>query len=334
MILISIVETEPDSIALAVLSSAPNLGNLDETQEKVALEYLAIQLAIRDREELIKVFCHSSPDLLTSSIRSLASAYDPIIRGLHNAVNLSSGVSDLESFLNDLIRVSTIDSSSKGGSAKLPSVEDYCRLLQKHQGSSHRFIHQVLMNGKELSRWYHEYAEHAAKQYRQKDPPKSPDTNGNIDTAAGDFTERLEILFSTLSETNKAKVLSEIDAHAMYLSSITDSSSTSMSTVLGNLAAGVSESSKGPGMYLFRWQSLMDETKITPAVAGGPVRLGESESVKDATTVDIDGKKKGDVHPVQVNDEGEKSSPDVSTTVRLLGTRFVDILRGLVESGG
>lgn len=68
--------------------------------------------------------------------------------------------------------------------------------MQKHQGSSHRFIHQVLKNGKDLSQWYYEYAMHAAKQYRQE---TSPDIdNGTGVASAGDFTGHLSTLVSSL----------------------------------------------------------------------------------------------------------------------------------------
>ncbi len=325
-------ETSPESLTLAILSSNPSLPALNSRQQTLALSYLSNQLSIRDREQLITVLCRSSPDLLTQSIRTIIPAYDPIIRALHNAADLSGGVSDLEAFLNDLIKVSTIDGKSKGADAKLPTVEDYVTLLQKHQGSSHRFIHQVLKNGKELSVWYHGYAAHAAEQYQQKSSLVLDDNEGVGAAAAGDFTPKLQTLLSTLSERDKTAVLQEIDAHASYLSSLTTASTDSMKTIIRNLAAGRSETSKGPGMYLARWQWLMDETPITPATSGGPVRSGKSESVRLATAVDIDGKEKGDAANVEEVDKSVANPPDVGKTVELLAPRFKEILRGLVNS--
>ena len=143
------LEVEAQPITLTILSSSSGFENLSEAQQKLALEYLAIELAIRDREQLVRVFCHSSPDLFISSIRAIVPAYDQIIRALHNAADLSDGVSDFEAFLNDLIKVSTIQGKAKGNH-NTPSVEDYCQLLRKHQGSSHKFIHQVLKKSKDL----------------------------------------------------------------------------------------------------------------------------------------------------------------------------------------
>ena len=291
------------------------------------MEYLAIQLAIRDREELIDGLCHHSPDLLTSSIRTVLPAYDPIIRGLHQAYDLSGGISDLENFLNDLISVSTV--KSKTGVSKPPSVEDFCRLLQKHQGSSHRFIHQVLKNNKDLSQKYYDYAVHAAKQYRQA-TERAIDDESTGTAAAGDFTTHIESLWSKLPEAEKAKVLDEIDKHAEYLFNLGHSSTHSMKTVISHLADGESDVQHGPGMYLSRWQALMDETPITPANPSGPVRSGKSESVRYATTVDIDGKRKGDSANLDKMADIEATPPDASNTVQLLGPGFRDVLRGAI----
>ena len=322
-------ENQPESIVNAILTSSSNAEKPSENQHKLALEYLAIQLAIRDREELIDGLCHHSPDLLTSSIRTVLPAYDPIIRGLHQAYDLSGGVSDLENFLNDLINVSTV--KAKNGATKPPSVEDFCRLLQRHQGSSHRFIHQVLKNSKDLSQQYYDYAVHAARQYRQE-TERAIDDESTGTAAAGDFTPHLETLFSNLSETDRAKVTAEIEKHAEYLFLLTHSSTQSMKTVINHLAEGESDIQRGPGMYLSRWQTLMDDTPITPANPTGPVRSGKSESVRDATTVDIDGKRKGDVANLEKADESQEDAtpPDVSNTVRLLVPGFQDVLRSVV----
>ena len=313
----------PESIVIAVLSELPESIELSQMQHELALEYIAIQLAIRDREQLINVLCNHQPDLFTSSVRTLVSAYDPIIRALHQAVDLSAGVSDAEAFLNDLINISRVDAIN--GSSKTPSLEDYCRLLDKHQGSSHRFIHQVLKNGKELSIWYREYAEHAAKQYQQENyHPRADELPTH--TAAGDFTPQLESLFRALSDDDKSKVLKEADTHAEYLSSLSETSTSRMKTVIRQLPQPDSNTMLGPGMFISRWQALMDETPITPAEPEGSVRRGKDASVKDATRVDTDGSKKGTAGLEKVQDS-IVTAPDASNTVRLLSPGFRDTLR-------
>ena len=318
-------EMLPESIVKAVLSESSE-SELSHIQHELALEYIAIQLAIRDREQLINVLCNHQPDLFTSSIRTLVSAYEPIIRALHQAVDLSAGVSDAEAFLTDLIKISQAE--NKNGTSKSPSVEDYCRLLDKHQPSSHRFIHQVLKNGKELSKWYREYAEHAAKQYQQEKSTARVDehpTNG----AAGDFTPQLESLFVALSDDEKSKVLKEADQHAEYLASLTETSTTRMKTVIRQLSEPESNTMLGPGMFLSRWQALMDEALITPAKPEGPVRHGKDPSVKDATRVDTDGSKKGAGGVQEGVGEEMASPPDVGNSVRLLSDGFRESLRSL-----
>lgn len=316
----------PESIVNAVLSELPEPKELSTMQHELALEYIAIQLAIRDREQLISVLCNHQPDLFTSSIRTLVSAYEPIIRALHQAVDLSAGVSDAEAFLTDLINISRDD--NKNGSSKTPSVEDYCRLLDKHQGSSHRFIHQVLKNGKDLSKWYRAYAEHAAKQYKQETFLPRPDDHPT-NNAAGDFTPQLESLFGTLSDDDKSKVLKEADKHAKYLSSLAETSTRRMKTVIGQLSLPESDTMLGPGMFISRWQALMDEAPITPAQPEGPVRHGKDASVKDATRVDTDGSKKGTVGVQEKVQDSIVPPPDVSYSVRLLTPGFRDTLKSM-----
>lgn len=319
-------EMEPKSVVSAILSESPKPESLSEEQHKLASDYVAIQLAIRDREELVRVFCHLSPDLLTSSIRSVIPSYDPIIRALHQAVDLSGSVSDLEAFLNDLIKIATVD--SKSGKSQPPTVEEFCQLIHKHQGSSHRFIHQVVKNGKDLKHWYHEYAAHAAKQYRQEKAGELEEKRPS-GAAAGDFTPSLQKLVAELSESDRTKVLEEAYKHTEYLSSLTQTSTTRMKNVVRKLSEAKAETSPGPGMYLSKWQTLMDETPITPATSDGPVRHGNDQSVMEATRVDTDGAKKGTVDTHEVAQHPNTKPPGVSNIVRLLVPGFQEILRSL-----
>ncbi|KAL9104141.1 MAG: hypothetical protein Q9163_000888 [Psora crenata] len=310
-------DQEGRSIVACILSQENDPGNLAEEQHTAALEYLAIQASIRDRDELIRILCHNQPDLLTSSVRALVAAYEPIIRALHRAVDLSSGVSDLQEFLTALISLAKVDKRTQ--QAKPPSIEDFCRLLSKYQGSSHRFIHQVLKNGPELSHWYLEYAARAIAQYKRKSQELQSMT------AAGNFTPNLQVMYSALSREEKLKVATELDNHAEYLASLSASSTDAMRGIIANLAEGVSLQANGPGIYLAKWQSLMDETPITPQTMVGMVRSGRSPSVKDATQVDIDGAKKGAM-AVEKGKVSRPPYPDVSETVRLLIPGFRESL--------
>ncbi|KAL9014174.1 MAG: hypothetical protein Q9180_008964, partial [Flavoplaca navasiana] len=180
-------QSESRSVSIVVAILGPDKpSQMTEQSHKLALDYLSIHLAIRDREKLIQILCLHQPDLVTASVREMVIVYDPIIRALHKAVDLGSGVTDLQNFLDDLISLSLMDKSKQ---SKLPTVQDFVRLLEKHQKSSHVFIHQALKNGKELSQWYHEYALHAIEQYKQTH------TDHLIGgTAAGDLTACLNEL--------------------------------------------------------------------------------------------------------------------------------------------
>jgi len=278
---------------------------------------------MRDRQELINVLCSHQPDLLTSSVQDMVNVYEPIIRALHSAVDLSSSTADLQAFLNDLVGMSSL--SAKSGDKQPPKVEDFVRLLKKHQGSSHRFINQALKNGQELTEWYRAYVEHAASQYRQKTDRVLAPSDNSI-AAAGDMTTELDNLVCNLSEEDRKTVIKELDTHAEYLQALAQVSEQRLKTVVKNTADGKSEVSYGPGMFLAKWQSLIDETHITPAAPRGPVRYGGSDSVIEATRVDVDGSKKGAAAPSEKEGASEPTPPNVETTIRLLQPGFRELL--------
>ena len=314
---------------MVILDKSSCSTDMSEQQYKISLDYLALQLAIRDREELVKVLCHHQPDLLTSSVEDLVKVYEPIIRALHNAIDLSAGMSDLQSFLHDLVEMSQL--TGKNTEKQAISVEDYVRLLRKHQGSSHRFINQALKNGKELHQWYLGYAKHAAEQYRQTKHDVQPlkDSREDGDAAAGDLSKQLSDLCSALSDQDRSAVYSELDAHAKYLHSLNQESHQRLKKVVHNSGTEKSEISYGPGTFLAKWQAYINATPITPATAEGEVRHGGSDSVQEATRVDVDGSKKGSALPLRENTD--PLPPDVDNTLRLLRPGFRELLVSLTD---
>ncbi|KAL8864981.1 MAG: hypothetical protein Q9174_007138, partial [Haloplaca sp. 1 TL-2023] len=314
-------ETKSISIIAAILDQSSSSSALSDPAHKLALDYLSVELAIRDREQLVQVLCHHSPDLVTTSIRELVNVYDPIIRALHKAVDLGSGVTDLQSFLDDLIALSQID---KAKGTKVPTIQDFVHMLEKHQGSSHRFIHQALKNGKELSEWYHQYANHAVEQYKQRNESSSQGQSGG--TAAGDFTPRLNNLVASLTEDERSNVLTQLDRHAAFLAALAQKSKKCMdATVRASLT---SEDQKlqhdevkgSPGMFLLKWQHFIDTTATTP-------RPVQDEKAKDTTSADAEKK--------EISGEetaGTVRPPDVHEVLRLLGPGFREELVKLVDA--
>ncbi|KAL8752722.1 MAG: hypothetical protein Q9199_005538 [Rusavskia elegans] len=325
-------ESRSVSIVTAILGQDKGSPSLTEPSHKLALDYVSLQLAVRDREQLIEVLCLHQPDLVTTSIRELVTVYDPIIRALHKAVDLGSGVTDLQNFLDDVISLSLIDKTKP---ARLPTVQDFVHLLEKHQKSSHVFIHQALKNGKELSQWYHEYASHAIEQYKQT---QFKDKVADGGTAAGDLTHCLNKLVSKLPKDQQQQIHRQLDHHAAFLDGLSQQSKARMErTIRASLAPDKSdpeaEVEGSPGMFLLKWQYFIDRTPITPGPGNGPPRTGKSDSVVDATAVDVDGEKPAVTYQGSSN-AGDSSlePPDVSTVIRLLAPGFREELQTIAAS--
>ena len=319
--LILSLEREQYSIIKSIFSDHPDAAQLSEEEHAYALEYLATQLAVSDRQKLIEVLCCHRPDLLTASVRFLIEAYVPIIRDLHKAVNLSETIYDLQNFLSELISLATLDRSSKEDN--LPTVEDFYLLLRKHAESSHKFLHQMLKNSPELMHMYQGYAHSALSQY------KCENTQSCNGRGAGNFTGILQNLFAEILPADQAKVREELDECVQYLSSLKKESSDRLSVVVKHLATRKSGTLLGPGIWLAKWQELIDRTVVMSLSSNVPVRTCKTESVRQATAIDVDVHKKG-FHATQAAFEGTtRARPLCSETTRLLLPRFKQAIGGL-----
>ena len=316
------------SIINVLLSLSSQSPDLSDKQHAKALEYLSLTLAVRDRQEIVRVICQRNPDHLTAAIRDGVDAYTPMIRDVHQAVNLSDTMWDFERFLTDMLKMSKPQGSGKKGEEeKPPTVEDFVDLLHRHQTSSHKFLHQVAKNSKPLMDTWKQYVRTAASQFNaNKKPPASasvvPDT-----VAAGGAHVQLQEAFSALKQEDQQAVKAELEAYDKYLTDLHTASAARISAVIKRTHS----TPFGPGAFLARWQQLMDSTPVTPEKAQGPVRFGGSRSVKEAGRKDIDGEEAGFVG----EDEAEKAvgektpqMPSIEKTVKLLGQRFREILGG------
>lgn len=215
------------SIVAAILQDKKIETKLDDNQHEQALEYLSIQLSVRDRREIINVLCRSNPDYFTQSVRELVDAYDPVIRGMHNSINLSGTIGDMEYFIKDMIKLGRIQTDAKGRST-IPTIGDFVMLLRKHQFSCHTFIHQACKNGPELTDWYLVWAKHAAAQFK-----RSAEASGGKDAAdAGKLNEELTALFTKLPADKQEKILPILDAQIQYLDEMHSGSRARLSAVL------------------------------------------------------------------------------------------------------
>ncbi|GAB7353079.1 hypothetical protein MBLNU459_g3625t1 [Dothideomycetes sp. NU459] len=299
------------SIVAVIVSLSSASDELTEVQHAKALEYLSLQLAIRDRREIVRALCHHNPDHLTQAVRDGVSAYEPMIRQVHQAVDLSATLGDLEAFLNDMIKLSKTTKDTRP-----PSVEDYVQLLHSHMGASHRFLHQVAKNGKEVTQWFIDYVHAAAANFKQQ----------TSSAASPLISESLVSAFEQLPTDDRSAVHREVDAYARYLDALHESSAARIRDVISNK----SKTAYGPGSYLARWQDLLDSTLVTPDKLEGPVRKGRSKSVRHEATKDVDGEVKGSALDVAEADkivsEKTPTTPSVDTTIRLLGPKFRELL--------
>ncbi|RMZ75613.1 hypothetical protein DV738_g5382, partial [Chaetothyriales sp. CBS 135597] len=201
-------------IVTVILRSSSLPHNLTDLQQSQALEYLSLNLAIRDRREIIKCLCHSYPDQLTAAIRQVVDVYEPNIRSLHNAVNLSESLGDLEAFIHDIIKVAKIQVDRSGEATEVPSVADFVAVNRKHQYSLHKFLHQICKNGPEFVSIYMDWAKKAASRFR-------PDTTGSTSSGAGtgsnNLTGQLNALFNTLDPVSQQEILPILDQHSRYM---------------------------------------------------------------------------------------------------------------------
>ena len=157
---------------------------------------------------------------------------------MHNAIDLSSTVGDFENFLKDMIKLAKVRTTSKDTSeAIVPTVGDFVQLLRKHQRSSHTFIHQACKNGPELTSWYIEWGKKAAAEFKQQDLniPSPPDHHPS--RTAGDLTQPLNSLFSSLPSETRSRILPILDAQISFLDSMHSASRDRLSTLLSSPAS-------------------------------------------------------------------------------------------------
>jgi len=308
---------------MSIFGSSSVPSDISDSTHSLALEYLSVHLSIRDRREIIRVLCRSNPDHVTTTVRTLVSAYEPVIRNIHKAVDLSDTLSDFESFLRDMLKLSRIQ-PGKDGEAFIPTVGDFVQLLKKHQYSCHKFAHQCCKNGKELTGWYLEWAKKAASQFQRNQTVSDPTIKD-----AGHLTTPLEELFSKLPSEKQEKIIPVLDSYTRYLDEMHASSKTrlevllksspsknpAIAKVLASSSGNSSPSSRssspapgqkspitptlssssgpstdpGPGAYLARWQDLLDKTPITPLEPTGKVKSASSKEVVEGSAQDVNG---------------------------------------------
>ncbi|KAK3991487.1 PX-associated-domain-containing protein [Cladorrhinum sp. PSN332] len=326
------------------------LASLTDEQHKQLAQYYATLLMIRDREEIVNALCRQYPDLFTQAIKDLMSSFEHMIRTIHEKIDLREYVSAAETFLTDFINVSKGSSTTKpspSSSSLLsswttgflsksenvlapetthdspPSVEDYVLILQKNKHLLYNWLHQVASKCPDLTEEFRVWAHDTIKVFRQSNK-SAVFTGKEKSKAAGALSSNLQHLFASLPESTRAAVVSAVDAHAKYLEDLDELSNERMQKILDNLGspgppekvangAGRFGSVGGPGIFLAKWQNLMDETLIGP-LPGGKVRKGRDLKVREFS-----------------KEEGSPDAPDVACVVEVLGMKFRQLVGDLLR---
>ncbi|KIW14415.1 hypothetical protein PV08_07198 [Exophiala spinifera] len=270
-------QTQSISIVTAILrDSKCSSTELTEHHHAQALEYLSIHLSVRDRKQLIQVLCRSNPDHLTTSVREVVDAYEPVIRRLHKAVDLSGTVNDFEYFLRDLIKLGRIH-TDKTGHSVVPTVGDFVQLLRKHQRSTHVFMHQCCKNDKELTGWYLDWAKQAASQFRRDHPG-----DGHPASKAqgpGNLTPDLHRLFGSLDKSTQDRIVPILDSHSSYLEKMHAQSTARLQSVIhsrpsrspaiAKLFAGTTATTNNNNYYYYN-NTVVHASSTPPSRASSP----------------------------------------------------------------
>ena len=266
------VNTSKSMVAMILERSNPGLvASLSKTQHTQCLEYLSALLAVRDRDEIANALCRQNPDLFTQAIKDAVASFEPMIRAVHQRVDLREHVSAAEGFLTDFINVSKAKKSTSGllGSSKgdtagscAPSIEDYVTLLRRNRQLLYNWLHQVASQCPDIRDDFCAWAKETMKVFRQSkrapptpqaDPEAKPTDESNRTNqktkrrgAAGALSSNLQHLFASLPQETRSRILPAIDAHADYLTTLEHLSLTRMQHILDNMNTTNNKSKTAP----------------------------------------------------------------------------------------
>ena len=282
---------------------------------------------MRDRDEIINVLCRSNPDLLTQALRDLVGVYEPMIRDIHDSIDLTVHLDNMRVFIDDFIAVSASKKVEDGeeGDYALPTVGDYVELLKRHRGSVYLWLHQASSKCPQVRDQVRDWAKNAVGAFRPEDSP------GNVGDTP--LLDRLEALFAALPDGTQDELRKVLDQHDIYLATLEEGSSRRIEAVTRDGAG----TAAGPGIYLASWQYILASTPITPDAKGG-ARAGRD--VLDRTTpgkpgvdgeVSLDGvldSREGE----EVLEIDEEMRPDGRAVIEALGEGFHGLLKQVAMS--
>lgn len=343
------------SMVIAILDSVdPSLTtSLTEAQHAQLAQYYAALLSVHDRREITNVFCRQSPDLFTQALRDGVAAFDPIIRGIHDKIDLKEHVSDIEGFINEFIEISKGTKPSKNEERVLPTVKDYVELLRRNRHLLYKWLHRVAHDTPDIRDTFRVWAVDTIKLFRGPDPTSKGEvkatssTSKNIDLSdsrleggAGAMDPDLRALFTALPANVQSNVTSLLDQHVVYLAALDEAAAQQRQALLDKINAPTpaataddetpsSKQAPGSGRFIARWQELLDDTVIGPSAAHGPLRHG-----KDVAHVTAPGKTGASASNGGTNNSGggSGSSPSSKLHIRKHDSGFLSGISSALSS--
>lgn len=318
------------SIIAAMLDASDgdlSASGLSDAAHAQCLEYYSALLSVRDRDAITGVLCRQQPDLFTSMTRDVVNAYEPFIRMVHSGVDLREYLELGQKFIDDFLKAGR--PKEVGGKTRPASVDDYVELLMKNRGLLYGWIHAIAKNCPDVWADLTDWAKATFTRFGVDKKKEGEGSNEGMES-------KLEKLFQTLPETSRPAVLEVLNAHAEYLSSIGALSRDRLQKIVDSTdssKSGSEYSQVGPGIYLLRWQGLLDETPITPNAAKGEVRKGKQvkQTLAQGKATLVAESKVPITSSSPPDSDVDLRAPDVGIVVKELGERFVKILQ---EVGG
>lgn len=316
------------SIIAAVLEASEGdleVSSLSDAAHAQCLEYYSALLSVRDRDAITGVLCRQQPDLFTSMTREVVNAYEPFIRMVHSGVDLREYLERMQGFIDDFIKAGR--PKKVGKETRPASVDDYVELLMKNRELMYSWIHAIAERCPDVWADLVAWAKAAFQRFGVDD--KKEGDGARMDA-------RLEELFQTVPEASRPAILKALDAHAAYLSNVAGLSRERLQKIIDSTDSSKSDddySQVGPGIYLLRWQGLLDETPITPQTVKGDVRKGKEvkHTIAQGKASIVSTSKTTAIAPPTHREDSDPRAPDVGMVVRELGEGFVKILQ---EVGG
>lgn len=325
-----------ESVIVAILRTKDESMVASLTNEETAKlqDYYAARLAVRDREKLTAALCHELPDHLTAVLKDWTISGEPTIRAVHAGVPLHKYIGLLQKFVEDFIQTS----KPKKKTQAPPTVEDYIMLLRKHKGSLFKFLHDISSSCPSIHLEFREFVKDCFRTFQRTPGSEAQGGAGAGAGGAGSLSRDFQFMFARLPVYTQRAVVASLDSHATYLDALEKQSMGRMQAVLDRLQgvrdpAAEQQNSGGPGIYLAKWASLLDNTVITPATPQGHLRHGRDVKNKKKLSGSGDIDDAGDAL-FRPQDEFLPPQPDVAIVVDCFGVVFRDLVSTISSGRG